>query len=301
VLNGLEAAGYCSRLIEIPPGEASKSLMMLERVYQRLAEAELDRESVIFAMGGGVVGDLAGFAAATYLRGLPLVQVPTSLVAQVDSALGGKTAVNLRDAKNLVGAFYQPRLVIADIDTLMTLPEREFREGLAEVIKYGAIMDAPFLGWLESEMPLILARAPDRLSAMVERSLRHKAAIVARDEREGGLRKILNFGHTLGHALEASTTFGNYLHGEAVAIGMAAAARLSMRYSGLSPLEAKRLEDLLRAARLVIDLPAGWLTGEFIRALRLDKKRRGDSVEFVLLDRLGHALTRRLSFDQIVE
>ena len=300
LLNGLEASGFHPHIIEIPPGEASKSLGMLERIYYRLAEAEFDRDSVILALGGGVVGDLAGFAAATYLRGLPLIQVPTSMVAQVDSALGGKTAVNLRTAKNLVGAFYQPRLVIADVGMLKSLPEREFREGLSEVIKYGAIMDAPFIGWLEQEMTMILARDSDRLGEMVERSLRHKAAVVSRDEREGGLRKILNFGHTLGHALEASAAYGNYLHGEAVAIGMAAAAHLSVRYSGLRADDAERLEQLLETAGLTIDMPNGWLTGEFSRALRLDKKRRGDTVEFVLLDRLGHAIIRKLSFDEIV-
>jgi 3-dehydroquinate synthase len=273
----------------------------LERIYHRLAEAELDRESTIFALGGGVVGDLAGFAAATYLRGLPLVQVPTSMIAQVDSALGGKTAVNLSDAKNLIGAFYQPQLVVADVGTLTSLPQREFREGLAEVVKYGAIMDAPFIGWLEQEMSMILGREVNRLTQTVERSLRHKALVVSSDEREGGLRKILNFGHTLGHALEASTAYGNYLHGEAVAIGMAAAARLSSSYSGLSVEEADRVEQLLQAAGLAIDLPAEWLTGAFMRALRLDKKRRDDTVEFVLLDRLGHALTRKLSFEEIVE
>jgi 3-dehydroquinate synthase len=301
VINSLEQYGFRPQVIEIPPGEPSKSLDMLEQIYQRLAEAELDRNSAIFALGGGVVGDLAGFAAATYLRGLPLVQVPTSMVAQVDSALGGKTAVNLRKAKNLIGAFYQPRLIVADTATLASLPEREFREGLAEVIKYGAIIDAAFIGWLEQEMPMILAREANHLCEMAERSLRHKAMIVSRDEREGGLRKILNFGHTLGHALEASTAYGNYLHGEAVAIGIAAAARLSTRHSGLRADEAKRLEHLLQEAGLVIDLPAGWLTGQFIGALRLDKKRRGDMVEFVLLDRLGHAITRKLRFEEIVE
>ena len=300
VLNSLEDQGFEPVLIEISPGERSKSLAVLERVYQRLAEAELDRGTTIFAVGGGVVGDLAGFAAATYLRGLSLVQVPTSMVAQVDSALGGKTAVNLANGKNLVGSFYQPRLIVADIETLTSLPEREFREGLAEVIKYGAIVDAGFLQWLEREMPAILARKADRLSYMVDCSLRHKAAIVSRDERDAGLRKILNFGHTLGHALEASTAYGNYLHGEAIAIGMVAAARLSVQHSGLKPVEAERLKKLLTAAGLPTDLPPGWLTGKFIGALRLDKKRCGDTIEFVLLDWLGHALTRKLSFDEII-
>ncbi len=301
VLKNLQDHGFRPQLVEIAPGEVSKSLATLDWVYHRLADTELDRDSAIFALGGGVVGDLAGFAAATYLRGLPLVQMPTSMVAQVDSALGGKTAVNLDRAKNLIGAFYQPRLVLVDVVMLASLPEREFREGLAEVIKYGAIMDAPLIEWLEEQMPAILARDLDPLSELVERSLRHKAVVVSRDEREGGLRKILNFGHTLGHALEASTSFGNYLHGEAVAIGMSAAARLSTRHCGLRLEDAERLRRLLTAAGLGTELPKGWLSGEFISALRLDKKRQGDSLEFVLLDRLGHALTRKLSFDQIIE
>jgi 3-dehydroquinate synthase len=300
VLENLERYGFHPQLIEITPGEPSKSLALLEQVYQQLAGAELERNSTIFALGGGVVGDLGGFVAATYLRGLPLVQIPTSMVAQVDSALGGKTAVNLRDAKNLVGAFYQPRLIVADVAALRSLPEREFREGLAEVIKYGATMDEGFIAWLEQEISQILARETDHLAEIVVRSLRHKATIVERDVREGGLRKILNFGHTLGHALEASTAYGSYLHGEAVAIGMASAARLSTRHAGLPADDTKRLRKLLAAAGLSTDLPRGWLTEDFIRSLRLDKKRRGDEVEFVLLDRLGHALIRKLTIDEIV-
>jgi 3-dehydroquinate synthase len=299
-LTALTAAGFDAQLIEVAAGEASKSVATLDQVYDRLVDAALDRASVIFALGGGVVGDLAGFAAATYLRGLPLVQVPTTLVAQVDSALGGKTAVNHRAAKNLIGAFYQPRLIVADVATLATLPEREFREGLAEVIKYGAIMDAPFLQALESAMPAILERDHLRLADLVEISLRHKAHVVESDEREGGLRKILNFGHTLGHALEASAGYGSYLHGEAVAIGMVAASALSCSYAGLSADEAARLNRLIEAAGLPTRMPPGWRGEEFMRALRLDKKRAGDEVEFVLLDRLGHALTRKLGFEEII-
>jgi 3-dehydroquinate synthase len=292
-------AGFLITRIEVPAGESSKSLVMLDQVYDGLATAELDRTSVIFALGGGVVGDLAGFAAATWLRGLPLVQIPTTLVGQVDSALGGKTAVNHRAAKNLIGAFYQPRLIAADTATLATLPEREFREGLAEVIKYGAIMDAPFIGWLEDAMPAIIRRDPAPLEALVERSLRHKAFVVMDDERESGLRKILNFGHTLGHALEASAGYGSYLHGEAVAIGMMAAARLSSRYASLDRADVARLEKLIVAAGLPTAMPEGWRSAEFLQALRLDKKRAGDDVEFVLLDRLGHALMRKLTFEEI--
>ncbi|MGH7917056.1 MAG: 3-dehydroquinate synthase, partial [Candidatus Binataceae bacterium] len=270
------------------------------RVYDRLVAAELDRDGVLFALGGGVPGDLGGFAAATYLRGIALVQLPTTVIAQVDSALGGKTAVNHEKAKNLIGAFYQPRLIVADITTLDTLPEREFREGLAEVIKYGAILDAPMLASLEREMAVILRRDALRLETIIAQSLRHKAAIVASDEREGGPRKLLNFGHTIGHALEAAAGYGSYFHGEAVAVGMVAAARLSCVFAGLGIDEAARLQRLIEAAGLPIAMPRGWLDRSFVGALRLDKKRRGETIDFVLLDRLGHALTRKLSVGQIL-
>jgi 3-dehydroquinate synthase len=273
---------------------------MLELLYDRFTELGLDRSGVVFALGGGVVGDLAGFAAATFLRGVPLVQVPTTVVAQVDSALGGKTAINHRHAKNLIGAFYQPRLIVADVATLATLPDREFREGLAEVIKYGAIMDAPMIADLERDLDSILARRPDLLEQVVARSLSHKAAVVSADEREGGLRKSLNFGHTVGHAIEASAGYGSYFHGEAVAIGMVAAARLSSRYAGLSSDEVSRLERLIERAGLPTTMPAAWHSDDFLRALSLDKKRSAGAVEFVLLDRLGHSLTKSLSVDDIM-
>ncbi|HVC44753.1 MAG TPA: 3-dehydroquinate synthase [Candidatus Binataceae bacterium] len=296
----LAAAGFSAIVIEVAAGEASKSIATLGALYDRMVAAQLDRSSVVFALGGGVVGDLAGFAAATYLRGIAVVQVPTTMTAQVDSALGGKTGVNHPAAKNLIGAFHQPRLIVADIVTLATLPEREFREGLAEVIKYGAIMDAPMIAGLEAAMPAILRRDPARLAEIVDQSLRHKAAVVQRDEREGGLRKILNFGHTIGHALEASAGYGSYFHGEAVAIGMAAAAALSRAHSGLGAADAARLVRLIEAAGLPTRMPAGWRGEDFERALRLDKKRARDGVEFVLLDRLGHALTRSLGFAEIL-
>jgi 3-dehydroquinate synthase len=296
----LAAAGFNPTTITIPAGEASKSLELLETVYDAMTEAELDRGSIVFALGGGVVGDLAGFAAASYLRGIAIVQVPTTMVAQVDSALGGKTGINHRLAKNLIGAFHQPRLVVADVATLATLPEREFREGLAEVIKYGAIMDAPMIGDLERDLDAILGRKASALEAVVARSLEHKAAVVAADEREDGLRKILNFGHTVGHAVEASFGYGSYLHGEAVAIGTVAALQLSVNHAGLSADEASRIKRLLERAGLPIVMPEGWNGAQFVRALRLDKKRRGDFVEFVLLDRLGHAFTQKLQFEQII-
>jgi 3-dehydroquinate synthase len=265
-----------------------------------MVQAELDRQSVVFALGGGVVGDLGAFAAATFLRGIPLVQVPTTVVAQVDSSLGGKTGVNHPRAKNLIGAFYQPRMILADVATLKTLPEREFREGLAEVIKYGAIMDAAMVADLEQGLDAILAREPAALESMVERSLRHKARVVESDEREGGLRKILNFGHTVGHAIEASAGYGIYLHGEAVAIGMVAACGLSQLHAGLPDAEAARIKALLERAGLPTAMPAGWRSADFEQAIRLDKKRADKGVEFVLVDRLGHALTRKLAIEAVL-
>lgn len=300
VEDSLRRSGFAPAAISVPPGEVSKSLSTLELLYDRMTEAGLDRASVVFALGGGVVGDLAGFAAATFLRGIPLVQIPTTVVAQVDSALGGKTAINHRHAKNLIGAFYQPRLIVADVTTLTTLPEREFREGLAEMIKYGAIMDAPMIADLERDLDSILARRLDILESVVARSLAHKAAVVSADEREAGLRKTLNFGHTIGHAIEASAGYGNYFHGEAVAIGMAAAARLSAAYAGFSAGDASRLVRLLERAGLATAMPPGWRRDEFIRALSLDKKRAAGAIEFVLLDRIGHSLTRSLTLDEIV-
>jgi 3-dehydroquinate synthase len=300
VAKALEKSGFAPVVISVPPGESSKSLATLELLYDRMTAAELDRASVVFALGGGVVGDLAGFAAATFLRGIPLVQIPTTVVAQVDSALGGKTGVNHRHAKNLIGAFYQPRLIVADVATLAMLPAREFREGLAEVIKYGAIMDAPMIADLERDLDAILARKIDLLEMVVTRSLAHKAAIVSADEREDGLRKTLNFGHTIGHAIEASSGYGNYFHGEAVAIGIVAAARLSSAYAGFSADDASRLQRLLERAGLPTAMPAKWRSDEFLRALNLDKKRAAGALEFVLLDKLGHALTRSLSIDEIV-
>ena len=300
VAEALRKSGFTPVVISVPAGEASKSLAMLERLYDRMTAAGLDRSGAVFALGGGVVGDLAGFAAATFLRGVALVQIPTTVVAQVDSALGGKTAINHKHAKNLIGAFYQPRLIVADVATLATLPEREFREGLAEVIKYGAIMDAPMIADLERDLDAILARRADLLEQVVARSLAHKAAVVGADEREGGLRKTLNFGHTVGHAIEASAGYGKYFHGEAVAIGMVAGARLSSKYAGLSADEASRLQRLIERAGLPTAMPDGWQSENFMRALGLDKKRAAGAIEFVLIARLGQSMTKSLSVDDIL-
>jgi 3-dehydroquinate synthase len=295
----LKSAGFDAAIIEIPAGEASKSLEMLATLYDRMTEAELDRQSVVFALGGGVTGDLGAFAAATYLRGIPVIQIPTTVVAQVDSSMGGKSGINHRLAKNLIGAFYQPKMILADVETLKTLPEREFREGLAEVIKYSAIMDEPMVGDLERRLDAILRRDIEILEWMVERSLRHKAYVVENDQHESGLRKILNFGHTVGHAIEASAGYGKFLHGEAVAIGMFAACAMSRKFAGLPERESDRLVELIRRARLPIAMEAPVRSEEFSRALRLDKKRLEKQIEFVLIDRLGHAFTRKVPFEEI--
>ena len=220
-------------LVTVPAGEKSKRVALVEQCYDRLAAHRLERKSFIVALGGGVVGDLAGFVAATYLRGIPFVQVPTTLLAQVDSSVGGKTGVNLKAGKNLVGAFYQPRLVLCDLDTLRTLPRREYVSGLAEVIKYGIIYDAILFAQLERNLPKLLERDPATLMAVVARCCEIKAEVVGQDETESGLRAILNFGHTIGHAVENSSGYGKFLHGEAISIGQIAAARLSQKILGL--------------------------------------------------------------------
>jgi len=300
VTASLKSAGFDPVVIEIPAGEASKSIEMLSTLYDRMTTAELDRQSVVFALGGGVTGDLSAFAAATYLRGIAVVQIPTTLVAQVDSALGGKSGVNHRTAKNLIGAFHQPRMILADIESLTTLPDREFCEGFAEVIKYGAITDAPMVADLERDIDAMLSRDIDILEAVVERSLRHKATVVASDEHEAGLRKTLNFGHTIGHAIEASAGYGKYLHGEAVAIGMTAACKISNKFAGLKDIEANRLIKLIERAGLPTAMPSGWNGEDFMIALRLDKKRSEKRIEFVLIDSIGHAFSKNLGFDEIL-
>ncbi|HXW85564.1 MAG TPA: 3-dehydroquinate synthase [Candidatus Binataceae bacterium] len=297
--DALRSAGLEASVIEVTAGETSKSVATLSSIYDRMAAAEIERSGAVFALGGGVVGDLAGFVAATWLRGVAVVQIPTTLTAQVDSALGGKTGINLASAKNLVGAFHQPRAIIADVATLSTLPEREFREGFGEVIKYGAILDAPMIADLERDLPRLLARDGAALEGVVERSLLLKAKVVTADEHEGGLRKILNFGHTVGHALEAISGYGKYLHGEAVAVGMKVAAHLSEKFAGLSADESSRLIALIERTGLPTSAPELGLSAQIAGAMRLDKKRRQGDIEFVLLDRLGHAVTRPLGLDAI--
>ena len=288
-LGSLRQAGLEPSLWTVPPGESTKSLHQFSDGLDHLASLQLDRRSLIIVLGGGVVGDLAGFLAACYLRGLRLVQVPTTLLAQVDSSVGGKTGINLPEGKNLVGAFHQPRLVLCDTGLLATLPDREFRAGLAEVVKYGIIRDARLFSTLEREHADL--RQPDLLERIIARCCRIKAEVVAEDEREGGLRAILNFGHTVGHALEALTRYRTYLHGEAVSIGQVAATRLSVRHAGLSPQAGDRITRLLSALGLPVSVSLDpERTDRLLAAMRKDKKTEAGIPRFVLAERIGKAV-----------
>ncbi|MEI6197366.1 MAG: 3-dehydroquinate synthase [Verrucomicrobiota bacterium] len=287
-LKSLAASGFEPVLLTVPAGEKSKRLAVVERCYDQLAAHRLERKSFIVALGGGVVGDLAGFVAATYLRGIPFVQVPTTLLAQVDSSVGGKTGVNLRAGKNLVGAFYQPQLVLCDLDTLKTLPKREFISGLGEVIKYGIIYDAILFAQLERNLPKLLRRDAETLAAVIARCCEIKADVVGQDETESGLRAILNFGHTIGHAIENSSGYGKYLHGEAIAIGQVAAARLSQKILSLPSGDVERIEKLFVHAGLPVQIklnPAR--RKKLFAAMKLDKKVSGGEVKFVLAQKIG--------------
>jgi 3-dehydroquinate synthase len=288
VKESLARAGFDAQLIVVPAGEKSKSLKSVQKCYDQLAAHRLERKSFIIALGGGVVGDLAGFVAATYLRGIPFVQVPTTLLAQVDSSVGGKVGVNLKAGKNLVGAFHQPRLVLCDLDTLRTLPVREYRAGLAEVIKYGIIYDAGLFEKLERDMDNLLKREEKTLAGVIACCCEIKAEVVAQDETESGLRAILNFGHTIGHALEAISHYGKYLHGEAISIGQVAAARISAELSGLAEREVERITDLFRRAGLPTHAEFKSAQREkLFAAMKLDKKVSGGEIKFVLARQIG--------------
>ncbi|MFO1326454.1 MAG: 3-dehydroquinate synthase [Rubrivivax sp.] len=278
-------------VLELPDGEAHKDWPTLNLVFDHLLQRGCDRKCVLYALGGGVVGDMTGFAAACYMRGVHFVQVPTTLLAQVDSSVGGKTAINHPLGKNMIGAFYQPERVICDLDTLGSLPAREFAAGLAEVIKYGPIFDLPFMDWIEQRLDALLARQPADLVHAVARSCQIKAQVVGADERESGLRAILNFGHTFGHAIEAALGYGQWLHGEAVACGMVMATELSASL-GLVPDDAvQRLLRLLQRARLPVRAPAIALD-RFLDLMRVDKKAEAGEIRFVLVDGQGRAVVR---------
>lgn len=273
----------------LPDGERYKTLATLGVIFDALIAGRYDRDTTLVALGGGVIGDLTGFAAATYQRGVDIIQIPTTLLAQVDSSVGGKTGVNHPAGKNMIGAFHQPRCVLADTRVIGTLPEREFRAGLAEVIKYGLIADAEFIVWLESNMAALRNRSPEALEFAIERCCRLKAQIVMADERERGLRALLNLGHTFGHAIEAAQGYGGWLHGEAVGAGMAMAARLSERLGRVTPPERDRILALIEAAGLPLGPPVE-IVGEELRAhMAVDKKVAKGRVRLILLRGLGHA------------
>jgi 3-dehydroquinate synthase len=287
----LSAAGVDVVRIVVADGEEHKDWRTLNSIFDILLERRCDRGTTLIALGGGVIGDLTGFAAATYQRGVPYIQIPTTLLAQVDSSVGGKTAINHPLGKNMIGAFHQPRLVLADMDTLKTLPVRELRAGLAEVIKHGLIRDRGFFDWLEGNLVRLLARDPEALTHAVLRSVEIKAAIVAQDERETGERTLLNFGHTFGHAIEAGLGYGTWLHGEAVAAGMVMAADLSRRLGYLSEADALRIRALLQRAGLPVAVK-GMTPQRMLELMSVDKKARDGRVRFVLLERLGAAILR---------
>jgi len=277
--------------IVVPDGEQTKSWQTLNRVFDALLDARCGRDTLVIALGGGVIGDLAGFAAAVYQRGVPFLQVPTTLLAQVDSSVGGKTAINHALGKNMIGAFHQPRAVISDVATLDTLPDRELRSGLAEVIKHGLALDAAFVDWLESNVEKILRKDRAALVHAVRRSCELKARIVAEDERESGARALLNFGHTFGHAIEAGTGYGAWLHGEAIAAGMVMAAELSALMGHLKKTEVGRVRELLKRAGLPVAGPA--LAPErLMELMSLDKKAAKGRTRFVVLEALGRAALR---------
>ncbi len=276
--------------VTLPDGEASKSLSTVSQVYDALIEARCDRRTTLVALGGGVIGDIAGFVAATYLRGVGYVQVPTTLLAQVDSSVGGKTGVNHPGGKNLIGAFYQPRAVIADTATLTTLPDRELRAGYAEVVKYGLLGDAAFFAWLEAQGERVMAREPEALAFVIERACRDKAAVVAEDEREAGRRALLNLGHTFAHAIETATGYGTWLHGEAVAVGLVLAAELSAWLGWVDGAVVSRTRAVLARAGLPTEPPATMDPEAFLGPMAVDKKVEEGVLRLVLMQGIGAAV-----------
>ncbi|MEO8806008.1 MAG: 3-dehydroquinate synthase [Burkholderiaceae bacterium] len=284
------------QVLELPDGEGHKNWPTLNFIFDTLLASANDRATTLFALGGGVVGDMTGFAAACYMRGVPYVQVPTTLLAQVDSSVGGKTAINHPLGKNMIGVFNQPLLVVADIDTLATLPERELAAGLAEVIKYGPIADDTFLGWIETNLDALKARDPAALAHAVQRSCEIKAWVVAQDERETGLRAILNFGHTFGHAIEAGLGYGRWLHGEAVGCGMVLAADLSAQLGLIDAAHAARITRLIERAGLPLRAPALGAQ-RYLELMRVDKKAHAGDIRFVLLEGVGRAGLHRVAHE----
>ena len=283
-------AGLRCHTVVLPDGERYKTLEILNRIFDALLENQCDRRVTVIALGGGVVGDMAGFAAACYQRGVPFIQIPTTLLAQVDSSVGGKTGVNHPLGKNMIGAFHQPNCVLIDTATLNTLPDRELSAGLAEVIKYGLIRDLAFLEWLEENMDALLRRDAAVLAEAIERSCRNKAEVVAADERESGVRALLNLGHTFGHAIETGVGYGVWLHGEAVAAGMCMAAALSARLGWISTADVARVESIIQRARLPVRAPATLESERMLELMAVDKKAQEGMIRLVLLKGMGEAV-----------
>jgi 3-dehydroquinate synthase len=286
----------------LPDGEQYKTLDVLNQIFDRLLQAKYNRSATLIALGGGVVGDMTGFAAASYQRGVNFIQIPTTLLSQVDSSVGGKTGVNHALGKNMIGAFYQPKAVFADISVLSSLPSRELSAGIAEIIKYGLIQDEQFLLWLESNMPALLALEPVALTYAVKRSCECKAEIVAQDEREGGVRAILNLGHTFGHAVETDQGYGNWLHGEAVAVGIVVASVLSAKLGWISMTDVERVQAIIESANLPVKLPQNMTPERFLELMSVDKKVIDGELRLVLLKTLGEAVvTSEADWNTVVE
>lgn len=278
------------RAVILPDGEQYKTLDTVNLIFDALLENRFNRTATLIALGGGVIGDITGFAAASYQRGIRFIQIPTTLLAQVDSSVGGKTGVNHKLGKNMIGAFHQPNCVIADTDTLNTLDDRQLSAGIAEVIKYGFIRDAAFLNWLESKIPALRARDPETLAVAIERSCSNKAEVVAADEKESGQRALLNLGHTFGHAIETGTGYGTWLHGEAIAAGMYMAADLSERLHWISRDDVRYVKKILRAANLPVYPPKEMDRNKFLELMAVDKKVINNCLRLVLLEKLGQAV-----------
>lgn len=285
----LQQAGVKVIPIILPDGETYKNTETLNKIYDVLLQNRCERSTTLIALGGGVIGDLTGYAAATYLRGVPFIQIPTTLLSQVDSSVGGKTGINHPLGKNMIGAFYQPQVVLADIDTLKTLPPREFSAGMAEVIKYGLIRDAAFFEWLEANIDALMALDEAAISEAIYRSCQNKAEVVARDEHESGERALLNLGHTFGHAIENAMGYGVWLHGEAVAAGTMLAADLSLRMGWLTQAEVKRMHDLLTKARLPLDAPKLGVE-KYLDLMQLDKKVADGKIRLILQQGIGKSV-----------
>ena len=300
LMSTLSQLGKTVRLLELPDGESYKDWQHLQLIFDELLAHGADRQSMIVALGGGVVGDMAGFGAASFMRGIRFIQVPTTLLAQVDSSVGGKTGINHPLGKNMIGAFHQPVAVIADLNTLRTLPARELSAGLAEVIKHGAIADADFLNWIEANTSALLACDTDAMAHAVLRSCEIKSAVVSADEREGGIRATLNFGHTFGHAIESGLGYGEWLHGEAVGCGMVMAADLSARLGHIGQADAQRLKQMIKAMHLPI-VPPKLGTERFMELMQVDKKTEAGQIRYITLGSIGAARIQQVPNATVIE